>query len=329
MKADIYYLRGQLNVAKAVAGLFREVLYKNVDVQYFEIDARYSRNSSSTMHELCRNYLRLLRASFLTSDPFAIVIRNDRETQWCYLGDDNQSPSGYCFELNHMNMPSLFPAVALLDRIVMLPEEIHAGLRAHPRTLLSLARPLEIGGVDLVDYSTESGRTQSVQRVAKQIKLELRSLCYRHMAVHGLYTPDFEELGRLLNVDSLMLESGDLFLPDVQLEVSVEKSRALVGAPSTVVLAIRNVGGRPLRNVRVRVRAPHNALTMPVSEILDIIPPNTARLEVGLCPVIAPYCPLELLFSHGDDPTLIPSMPIPVSIEVADPRHPDDHPGLR
>ena len=319
MKADIFYLTGQKKIAKIIDSLLRVEVYRDIEVSYIEIDPKYNKNSPRKMHERCREYLRLLKSSLLTSDPFDVIVKNDSETHWCYLGIDNAGTGGYCFELNHMHMPALFPAVAILERIVMMPEDFHEKLSAHPRTLLSLSRPLDLGGVELFDYRTQTSISHSVQRVSTQIKHELRNLCYRHMSVRRILKPDFEELSYLLKVDSLMLESEDLFLPDVRIEVSILESQAVVSVPSTIVLGVRNEGGRVLKDVRVRVRAPHNALSTTVSQMIDIIPPDTTKIKLEVTPIVAPCCPLEIFFDQFTDPTRLPSMPIPVLINVTDP----------
>jgi hypothetical protein len=199
----------------------------------------------------------------------------------------------------------------------MLPEEFHTNLDVHPRTFLSLARPLDLGGVELVDYHVDAALRHAVHRVAAQLKREWKNLCHRHMAIRQLFKPDYDELSRLLKIDALILQSTNLFAPDVRLDASIVEGQAVEGVLSRVVLEVRNEGGRALRDIRIRVRAPLNVLTPGVSTMSDLLPPQTVRLELRLTPKTAPCCPLEVFIDHGDDPLDIPSFPIPLLVDVA------------
>ncbi|MFZ2631962.1 MAG: hypothetical protein WA081_14865 [Desulfosalsimonadaceae bacterium] len=322
MKARIFILQGQNALAKEISSLLRDEIHRDIDVEYVEIDPKYNRSSDWNMHRHCRDYLQLLRTSFVASHTFDVVIKNDWETKWCYLGLGYAGEfGGYCFELKHMQMTALFPALAVMDRIVMLPEEFFLNLDVHPRTFLSLARPLDLGGIELVDYHAAGTIKQAVHRVAIQLRREWRGLCHRQMAIRRLFKPDFVELGRLLKVDPVILESNNLFSPEVRLGASIVEGEAVEGTLSRVVLELRNYGGRALRNIRVRVRAPIKAMASPVSEMLDLLPPQTLRIELNLTPRVTPCCPLEVFVDHGDEPQDIPSFPITVLVDVS-PRDP-------
>ena len=317
MKTRIFILQGQNTLAKSISSLLRDEIHRDIDVEYVEIDPKYNQGSDRDMHYHCRDYLRLLRTSFIASHPFDVVVKNDWETQGCYLGLGYAGEfAGYCFEFKHMQMSALFPAVAIMDRIVMLPEEFHLELDAHPRTFLSLARPLCLGGIELVDYHATEALKQAVHRVAVQLRREWKSLCHRQMAIRRLFKPDFDELSRLLKVDLMILESNNLFSPDVRLDASIVEGRAVEGTLSRVTLELRNSGDRELRNIRVRVKAPSNTMASPFSKMLDLLPPKSVRVEIELTPSVAPCCPLEVFVDLEGGPIDIPSVQIPVLVDV-------------
>jgi hypothetical protein len=317
MKTRIFILEGQIALAKSISSMFRDEIHRDIDVEYVEIDPKYNRDSDLQMHYQCRDYIRLLRTSFIVSNLFDIVVKNDWETQWCYFGLGYAGDfGGYCFELKHMQMTALFPAVAIMDRIVMLPEEFHTRLSAHPRTFLSMARPLELGGIELVEYQAAGALKQAVQRVAAQLRREWRGLCHRQMAIRQLFKPDFEELSRLLKVDFGILESNKLFSPDISLGASVVAGKAIEGTLSHITLELRNSGDRALRNVHVRVKAPIGTLVSPFSKMVDLLPPQAASIEIELTPSIAPCCPLEVFVDYEDEPLDMQSVQIPVLVDV-------------
>jgi hypothetical protein len=321
MKTTLFILQGQLALAKKISTLLRDEIHRDIEIQTVDIDPKYDRHSGLDMDKRCRAYLSFLRASFMTSDPFEVVVMNDRESHWCYLGNLPEY-ADYCFELKHVQMTALFPAVAIMGRIVMLPEDFTQCLDVYPRTFLSLARPLDLGGVELVDYTTEGTIRHAVHRVALRLKQEWKNLCHRHMEFRRLLKPDFDELSRLLKVDAAILESNISFSPDVTLTASVVEGKAIEGTRSRVVIELRNEGGRALRNIRVRVRAPFSVMASSFSCVLDLVPPKGTRLELELTPKVAPCCPVELFIDLGDDPLDLPSFPIPVLIDVLPCVHP-------
>ena len=180
-----------------------------------------------------------------------------------------------------------------------------------------MPRPLDLGGVELVDYRIKGVLKHAIHRVGLQLKREWKNLCHRHMGIRGLFKPDFQELGNLLNVDAEFLEANSLYAEDIRLEAAIVEGRALENSPSRVVLELRNPGGRPLKNIRVRVRAPGTTLKSPISQIRDLVPPETVRVDLDITPRTAPCCPLEVFIDLGDDPLEIPSFPIPVAIPVS------------
>jgi hypothetical protein len=317
MNAYVFVLEGQSDIYKEISTHLRNRIYNGIDIHRVDIDPNYSIHSRPQVHESCRQYLKFLRASLLTSGHFEVVVKDKRDTHWCYLGYTAIAGS-YCFELKHEQLSALFPAVAILDRIVLLPAKFTRNLDVHPRSFLSLPRPLAVGGVELVDFHAKGALSHAFERVDGQLRRECLGLCHRHMSVRHLLVPDFEELGLLLNVDPAFLESKNTVANDVRLDVSVVEggSGPVEGQTGRITLELRNVGGRALRNIRVQVQGPANVLKPALAEICNLLPPEAVRLEVEMTPPTAPCCPLEVFVDQGDDPTAVPAGPIPVLVNV-------------
>jgi hypothetical protein len=313
--ASIFFLTGQEDIAGELDALLRNEIHPNIDIRKIEIDPKYGQKSPGPMHENCGLYLQLLRASFVTSDAFEIVLNNDWQTSWCYFGHSATTRGTYCFELRHMDMTSLFPAVSMMRRIVMLPASFHDAVSVHPREFLSLARPLDLGGVELVDFRRSETIRHAIGRVAAQIRREWKNLCHRHIGIRGLLKPDFAELAKLLKVSERILASNVSFSSDVRLVPSFS-GEALENAPSNIVLELRNHGSRVLRSIRVRVRAPRTVMKPFISDITDLIPPTPLYFPLQLTPKTAPFCPLEVFVDHGDDPLDVPPQPMPLLVPV-------------
>ena len=315
--AIIFYLPDQLNLSETIRSLLRQRIHADLEVSLVAIDPNYRESSEEHEHRRCREFIDFLRASLIASDPFAVVVKNDLETQWCYLGKINSAPdrAGYCFELKHKEMTALFPALVLMNRIVMLPEEFDGKLNKHPKKFLSLTRPLDFAGLELVDYRSDSEVRLAIDRVAEQFRRELKSVIHRQKLVRRLSAPDYEELAGLVKEKVAVLKAYECS-PEVILTSHV-KGRAVEGIPSRISVEVVNEGTRSLQNVRIRVRGPKGALASSVSKMVDLLPKAAVTVEFDLTPAVCPGCPLEVLTDLGDVPLEMPTFPIPIFVEVS------------
>lgn len=315
--ASIFYLPEQFDLIESIRSLLRENVHPDLDVRPVEIDPKYGKDSDKDMHKRCREYVDFLRASLVTSDPFAVVIKNDLETWWCYMGLINSvaAPTGYCFELKNSEMTALFPALVLMNRIVMLPEQFDGAVNKHPRTFLSLTRPLNFSGLELVDYSSKLETRLAIGRIADQFRGELRSIIHRQKFVRRLHSPDYDELSSIVKEKASILRLHDIPSSEIRIDARVE-GRAVEGTPSPISVLVTNLGVRTLKNVRVRVRAPKNALTSSVSVMASLEPPDAIKVDFEIIAKVAPLCPLEIFVDLGEAPLEMPTFPIPVFVEV-------------
>ncbi len=91
---------------------------------------------------------RLSAGRAFTSNSFDVLIKNHLATDVYYLGNSYSysGNDGYCFELKHEHMTALFPAVVIMNRIIMLPEAFSHKIDANLRAFFSLATTSEFMG---------------------------------------------------------------------------------------------------------------------------------------------------------------------------------------
>ena len=326
MKAQVFFIESQKDRCQLIETLLRDCIYKYIEVERIEIDNKYSEQSFDN-HPKCKTYLKLLKASILRTKgkdfniDFNIVVKRDDETNWCYLGKDNVE-SGASLKLTHSGMSALFPAVAIWDRMVMVPERITTGLDKYPREFLWCPKPLDLGGVVLVDFNDKSSIKKAINLVGVRLKSEIKKLCGRYMVANHIKRPNLEELGALLfnNAKEPYLEllKNDLLFTTTQLSSAIVSSQAVIGEWSEVTLEIKNQSEKSLNQVRVRVRAPVDILETPVSEIIDLPAHRAVTIKFQVFPKASPYCPLEAIVDIGEDAEDLQPFPMPVILEVKD-----------
>ena len=303
LTAEVFFLNSQARLLQVIERLLRTEFYRDMRIESREVASNYNARTSSSQ---AKRYISLLKSAVLSVRDFDIVVRTNDQTAWCYLGSyqyDDRLASGTFLALRHAEMASLFPAVAIMGRMVMLPEGIRSTLHKHPRDFHWCLRPLESSGVVLVDFSDDQAIRSAVSAVAARLKREIRSLCHFHMMTHpdGIKAPDYDELGELLRVAPEFLRSLDADLPlAVFPEVSLETKTVSFEQRSPVEIVIRNRSDRLLHSVRVRVRAPANTLEQPVSDFLDILAGGSKSVAFDLQPRAKPYLPLEVVVDVSD-----------------------------
>jgi hypothetical protein len=221
-------------------------------------------------------------------------------------------------------MSSVFPAVAVMDRMVMLPQGMHKVFDS-PTGFSFFPRPLDLQGVLLVNFKDPRALREGVQKVAAQIKNEVAILCRQYMTVNGILQPDlgdFDDLAKLLNVRKNYFKQyqGEIFARSVKLTPKIVSGPAQLGKRSKVVLEVQNESEGALGIVSVQVNAPSDALEAPVVEYLDFSPgkEQTQTIEFEVCPRAPRYCPLAVLFVPSETFQTYTPFPIPLTLDVVE-----------
>jgi hypothetical protein len=321
MKAKIFYLNQQQNLFGEIARLLKQYVYADIDVLPQNINDMYPdilMNDQELF--ITQSYANLLMASMVKVDDFKVYVE-DRYGHWWYMGH----LGGYVGYEDHVlriardSIASLFPAVALMDRMVLLPQGIYEAFDKS-RRFSYFPKPLDLQGVLLVDFRDHRAIEEAVRQVGAHLKIEIAKLCRRYMAVNRILQPDFDDLTKILRIDKRFFEQyqSEIYTPPVKLIPKVVSDPVQLAKRSQVVLEIQNESEVAVGRVRVQVRAPSGTLTAPVAEYLDFSAGNkqiqTIRFEV--IPSMTPYCPLEVLFVPDELGQMYTTFPIPVVLEV-------------
>jgi hypothetical protein len=322
MRAEIFYLTGDEHRGRQIESFLKKEVFDGIDVKRSEVPINYGTvDSPSAVDDVLYRYLQYLRAAMTRVEDFRIVV-GDSLGHWCYMGYKSGWPTerhiGKFLQISHMDFRSLFPAVAMMDRMVMVPQAIHETLRAS-REQLWMFRPLDLHGLSLVNFERPDFVQEEVCRIAEQMKNEITKLCARHMQARRLQRPDLSELAGLLGVDSAYLLGHRKHITTrlINLTIKVLSDPVRVGRLSPVVLELNEDAENALKRVRVQVRGPRGVLREPVAEIFDFSNSETRsqQLQLSLIAQAVPYCPLEVRFETASAPEVY-AFPIPLMLDV-------------
>jgi hypothetical protein len=322
MKAAVFYLDSQDNYYRGIRLALEKCIFSGIDIDRYVISSSYSRASEQREHEACRLYLRMLRACMIRVEDFRIVVGNPPYS-WCYLG--YESDSEYLFadrvlSISRENLGAIFPAVAVRDRMVMVPAGIHDALEGATR-LPWFLKPLDLHGVALVDFAEPSFIRDEMEQVGRQLEHEIVRLCARHAQMTSIQRPEFDELAKLLAIDISYLKQHEekIVASLIKMKPRVLSDPVRLGEASPVVLEISESSGNTLKQVQVRVKGPRGTLEDPVGATLDFTAddPDSRLLRFVVTAQVRPYCPLEVRFESSGTGDRYAAFPVPVILDVA------------
>lgn len=313
MKAQIFSLKRQASLRRDIEDLLQENLYRKIEVKNRIVDKKdWDRRAGL---KIGRAYFRLLAASMVRVDDFSLEVENSlgRWGYWGYTGERGE----YFVRLGDQMRAKVFPSVAIMDRMVMVPDGIHEAFDV-PTGFSYLFRPLDLHGVLLVDFDDRKAIQDAVVKVADQLAREFVTIGRRHMYVRDIRTPDLADLSKLLHVaeDYLGRLEAEIIRPVPRLDLAVTGEPVRLDEWCPVTLEVRNASDHPLGAVRAQVRGPRNTMQGPMAQYLDFsgdAGDRTLRFEVRA--QAAPFCPLEVMFL-SDDIAQGFTFPIPLILDV-------------
>lgn len=292
MEVKIFYIdREQREKYTVVAELLKEHVFRNL-----LIDEYYAYNYGYPSDDCLNMYLSLLNSSVIKYKDFNLMIqKSDRYPMYSYWHSGMYSYiySSATMGISRDKLWRLFPAVAIMDRMIILPQDIINAFDYDKNNYSWLPKPLEAGGAILVDYSNTDLLREGICRVEKQLQYEISRLCIRHMTANNIPEPDYYALGKLLraNPEFVKKHTSKLYR-EISLRVEAAQDTIPVNQDSFVTINLYSKTESPVGRIRVTVSAPSKTLDYKVSEVLEM--DYSGKLEFRLNPKVRPYCPLEV-----------------------------------
>jgi hypothetical protein len=313
VKAQVFTLSAQEALRLAIAKSLRSI-YDDVEIQHhiYENDPR----------RIGQKYLDMLRASAIGVGTFTVEVEDQFGywRYWDYLVSDVERADHF-LRLPHEAKERIFPGVAIINRMVIVPQGMRDALDV-PSDFVYLLKPLDLQGVLTVDFAAKNAVSDAVTRVGAEVRREIVSLARRQMATHRIPSPDFEYLSILLDVHIRFLRDlrDEIQTPSPRLTVEIASGPALLNRISPVEIEVANESKHPAGFVDIQVRAPFNGVYEPPTRYTDRLDfsssaTNRHTMAIEILPRTTPYCPLEVLFVFEESVDAI-TFPIPLIVDV-------------
>jgi hypothetical protein len=338
MKAKIFYIKddnAQKEIVEDLKEYLRDILYGNMDIETHAIPANYNYGSEESAHQAMDTYIRLLRASMLKLNDFHVKIENS-SGNWCYLGGEHSEYSSLYtnnITLKENQVKAMFPALSLMNRMVLLPEGIDELFNdLHKDNFNFLFKPLDLEGISLIDFENRIRVSNMLTHLKNKLELEIAKYCNRYMELKNSPYPDYNVLSKLLNVKERYLtglekiilnqkSNSESLINYIKITPKVLNDSVKYKETSTVRLEFNKETEIPIDEVYIEIRAPFQTIEnniVKTSMKFSLETSETKIIEFPLTAQAKPFCPIEVRFRFnelvfGNNP--IP-FPIPLIINV-------------
>jgi len=207
---------------------------------------------------------------------------------------------------------AFFPALAIHDRMVLVPKGL-AKLLEHEEGARATLNPLEMGGVEEVDFDNDLDVSAALNRVREILRAEVFRDLRVYAARHAVQQPDLSKLaehfetdaGFLLRVWESMAEERYFYR---EISCELDKLELQPDRWSKLMLTIHNNSKMQVTNLLVEIAGPVKVLPSRIRVSLE--PASAQRVPIALMPEAVGDFPLEFVFVLPEDEPFNEFLPV-------------------
>jgi len=314
MNAEIFYLEEQESLASELKALLRAHIYPGIDITLSRIQVPAYDSDPS---ELGRRYVKLLQASIPPEKGLQLGVNRLVTFGYRFYIEVYYALTYAAFRYGGRTFGEhefryFFPAVAIRDRMVMIPAGLGQRLEQTSETL-SPFNPLEMGGVAEVDFQNEQMVGEAMARVGGQVRDDF----VRELKAYARYQAwgevDLPQLASDLEVEpgfiyhTLQAETLESAFYQ-KLSCEVDSDRVALGRWNKMTLTIRNDSDNDLSDLQVSISGP---VSIRPTRIRATVPAHSsADVAVAAMPEDSGDFPLEITFVLPDDRLFADLLPV-------------------
>ncbi len=306
MKAELFVHAGSLDVVPVVRRLIAENIDPDLPVEVYSIDTgRIADNL-----KVGTRYSQLLQAAIPPELGLSLGVnwltwlgeRIYLQVYWPVVTVASHTYDPTVVPFFPHTFSSFFPALAIRDRMVMVPKG-EGQMLGSVNGVLRIATALrdEILQVDYQDQVEVRAALRTVARgLSDQLQQELRS--WAMFQPPG--TLDLQAAASDLDVNVHLFrriltgQVDAITAPYQRLSCQVDRTRLPFGRWTRVILTVTNESGGPLTGVSVRISGPVEVLP---SRLEVDVPVGTAEMQLSLKPIDEGEFPIEITLVQADD----------------------------
>ncbi|MEO7142270.1 MAG: hypothetical protein ABI165_02080 [Bryobacteraceae bacterium] len=306
MNAEIFYHPNQEANVQAIAALIAKRIYPGIEVARMQAVNRPGLWDRDGAYPRATRYVQLLLASIPPDRGIGIGV------QWLYYGFYIYSSYfGQYRSFQQEGAGDLFPAVAVNDRMVLIPEKL--GNRLTGSEGLSPFRPLEGGGVLEVDFNQPELLDKALLKIGEMLRAEAVQMVRQYSTYHPGADGNIKDAALALGFDAPFVEEAlkqqagrNTFYG--QLTCEFDRTDFPVGRWTRVKVKIANPSDVGLHGLSVDIRGP--VRVRPSRLETDLPAHGSAQIDIALEPQEEGEFPIEVVFTLAEDRALKDWLPV-------------------
>lgn len=299
MKTEIFYTETQEDLARQLTGLLTKHIYPGLSPTLYPISAR---SEGQYLYELVGRYTKLLQASIPPERGLKLSARILEMFGYrVYL--QVQYTLGYPVSFSESEAHYFFPAVAMHDRLLMVPDKLGEILRTKAE-VLSPFKPLEMGSVMEVDFEDEAGLEKAVLQVWQGLRGDFLREVRAYATYHSGQELDLAQLAQAQDVDVGFIQH--VLKSDLEelafyslLTCELDQTTISMGRWTKVNLTISNDSREDLANLAVEIGGP--VKVRPARIWTSVTAGSAQQLPIALMPEDKGEFPLEIVLTLPED----------------------------
>lgn len=309
MKTEIFYLEHQKGRIEALKNTLRQHIYPALAITEYQIEWAREQDASRAGWR----YVKLLQASIPPEKGINLNIHELGVFGYRFYIEVYYAFRYFArraFQTDRLS--EFFPAVAIGDRMVLIPRGLGEKLKGDDQGL-SPFNPVEMGGVIETDFDDPAELTQAADQVAGILRADLLRELRAYASYQKAADFDLARIARDLEMDAgfilhaLKAEATELDFYD-QLHCELDLHRVSPDSWTKVHLSVRNDSDMDLADLSIDVSGP--AAIRPSRLAISVPARSTQTLPIAIKPDGRGEFPIEVTFTLPDDRVFANLLPV-------------------
>jgi hypothetical protein len=306
MDAEIFFHPNDQGKLQEITDVLSRRVYPGINVTCKKTGHQMGEMWGGGSYKNACRYVQLLLASL---SPDRELVLGAKEVSYGFYIYSSYFGQNRAFQAEGARV--LFPAVAVNDRMVLVPEKLVQALTASEG--IPLFKPLEWGGLLDIDFNQAEQLDQGAQKVGEALRIEAAQMVHKFAAFHPQTSFDLNEVAKALGFDQAFL--GDALKHQAeshtfygQLTCSLSRRDFAMNRWTRATLTIANASEVGLTKLIVDIRGP--VRIRPERMETDVPALGTSEIDIAIQPQEEGEFPLEVVLTLPDDRALRDWLPI-------------------
>lgn len=310
MIAEIFYLSDQENSISQLKDLISTHIYSSTKLILHRIERAPDNRGDSI--QTAWHYIKLLQASIAPEKGLKLHVERLEHFGYRFYIKIYHYLNYYFPSISENSFSYLFPAVAIQNHMIIVPQELERLLMKSMDDQPPFM-PLELGGLEKVDFKDEATLKAAMMRVGEKLRADLLHEIRAYTLYQKLHDINLPKLIQDIGLDSGFVQQvlkaeavESVFYQKISCQFDVEK--LTLKHWTKVTMDVNNESDKDFLDLVVEILGPVNIRPTRIQINLNAF--STVKIPISIMPENTGEFPLELIFMLPEDKYLAEWLPI-------------------